>query len=565
MDEPAPGELRYKAFLSYSHKDSAAAARIHRRLESYRLPKRLVGQDRGRGPVPQRLAPIFRDRDEMAASADLSETVRNALAESAALIVLCSPAAAQSLWVSEEIRIFRRLHPGAPVLGAIIAGEPPDCFPEPLLRTDREGLRHEPLAPDFRSGADGQRLALMKLVAGATGVGLDDLVQRDASRRIRRVTAVTAVAVAAMLIMATLTVFAFAARQEAERQRTEVEGMIEFMLTDLREMLKGVGRLDALAAVNERAFDYYGRYALSDLSEDSQQRRARALLAIGEDELLQSRFDEAMRAFREAHPITASLLAAAPDDPARIYAHAQSEYWMGRFYEVREQWAHAEAYYRRYAAAARQLIALAPHERSSIMEMGFGAMNLGVVRLHGRGDANGAARLFGQAIHWFGRAAAAPAGDIDALREQANAYASLALAHYRRDRFGPALDAYRRQHAIALRIHSVDPANRDDLFRLAIAERAVALLSIRQGSGATGRALLEAAYQRSGQLVALDPANLEWRLLKVSIECDVLTAAPGSLRTLRVADVRDRVRAAIARLRAEGNPRVAHLSPCYAV
>ncbi|HEX8366336.1 MAG TPA: toll/interleukin-1 receptor domain-containing protein [Allosphingosinicella sp.] len=564
MAEAAPGELRYKAFLSYSHKDSAAAARIHRRLENYRLPRRLVGQDDGFGPVPQRLSPIFRDRDEMAASADLSETVRAALGESAALIVLCSPAAAQSLWVSEEIRIFRRLHPGAPVLGAIIAGEPPDCFPEPLLRTDREGLRHEPLAPDFRPGADGRRLALLKLVAGATGVGLDALVQRDASRRIRRVTAVTAMAVAAMLIMAALTAYALAARSEAERQRAEAEGLIEFMLTDLREKLRGVGRLDALTAVNARALDHYGRYEFSDLDDESLQRRARALRAMGEDELQLSRFDAALRAFGEARRTTASLLADAPDEPARIFAHAQSDYWVGRVHEVREQWPQAEAYYRRYAAAGQRLIALAPSDRSSLMEMGFGAMNLGVVRLRGREDADGAGRLFRQAIHWFGRAAAARGGGIEALREQANAYASLAETHYARGRHHPALDAYRQQHAIALRIHAADPANREDLFRLAIAERSVALLSARDESVAAARALLDLAYRRSDQLVALDPANLEWRLLKASIECDVLTTAPGPLPTLTVADARQRVRAAIARLRAERNPRVAQLLPCYA-
>jgi len=32
---------RFRAFLSYSHADKAAAQRLHRRLENYRLPRRL--------------------------------------------------------------------------------------------------------------------------------------------------------------------------------------------------------------------------------------------------------------------------------------------------------------------------------------------------------------------------------------------------------------------------------------------------------------------------------------------------------------------------------------------
>src|SRR5687768_857960 len=102
MVDQASDAARYRAFLSYSHKDAAAAGRLHRRLETYRVPKRLVGAATPRGPVPERLTPIFRDRDELPAATNLSEEVRAALADSAALIILCSPDAASSRWVAEE-------------------------------------------------------------------------------------------------------------------------------------------------------------------------------------------------------------------------------------------------------------------------------------------------------------------------------------------------------------------------------------------------------------------------------------------------------------------------------
>ena len=74
MAEPARPEVRYTAFLSYSHKDAAAAGRLHRRLEAYRLPKRLAGSMGARGPVPDRLWPIFRDREELPAA---TKTIRS--------------------------------------------------------------------------------------------------------------------------------------------------------------------------------------------------------------------------------------------------------------------------------------------------------------------------------------------------------------------------------------------------------------------------------------------------------------------------------------------------------
>ena len=49
--------LKYRAFLSYSHRDSAAAKRLHTRLEGFRIDKDLVGRATPMGPVPKQLRP----------------------------------------------------------------------------------------------------------------------------------------------------------------------------------------------------------------------------------------------------------------------------------------------------------------------------------------------------------------------------------------------------------------------------------------------------------------------------------------------------------------------------
>src|SRR5205085_5615115 len=140
-----------------------------------------------------------------------------------------------------------------------------------------------------------------------------DLVQRDASRRVRRVMAVTAGALAAMLVMAVLTWSAVSARQEAEQQRAQAEGLIEFMLTELRTRLRGVGNLEVMDSVNRRALAYYAAQGdLSRLSADSLDRRARALLAMGEDLQSRDRQGQAAGVFREAQRITAEQLSRDP-------------------------------------------------------------------------------------------------------------------------------------------------------------------------------------------------------------------------------------------------------------
>lgn len=307
----------YRAFISYSHADSHLAARLHRALE------------RSRDADGARLAPIFIDRAELAAGPDLSAQVRTALAHSDALIVIASPAARASRWVGQEIALFRQLNPEHPVLAALVEGEPDTAFPDGLVRLGDTMV--EPLAADFRKGRDGWRLGVLKLVAGLTGQPLDRLVQRDAQARQRRVMAVTAGAVLLSLILAALLVAAIRARDEAERQRAEAEGLVEFMLTDLRDRLKGVGRLDVMDAVNRRVMQRYaGQADLSAVPRAELLRRAKLLQAMAEDALsFQGRKEQGRSEAREAYRITAFLIEAHPDDGDVIAAHARSEYWLG--------------------------------------------------------------------------------------------------------------------------------------------------------------------------------------------------------------------------------------------
>src|SRR5688572_4994136 len=124
MDHPGQQvPFRYRAFISYTHADELWAKWLHQALESYKVPKRLVGRDTPFGPVPQRLTPIFRDRDELATATSLGETLTIALKESACLLIICSRKAARSPWVNEEIKTFKRLGKAHRIFALIVDGE----------------------------------------------------------------------------------------------------------------------------------------------------------------------------------------------------------------------------------------------------------------------------------------------------------------------------------------------------------------------------------------------------------------------------------------------------------
>ncbi|HZZ68679.1 MAG TPA: toll/interleukin-1 receptor domain-containing protein [Phenylobacterium sp.] len=225
----------YRAFISYSHRDKKLAQWLHRELESYRIPAKLVGKVTGVGAVPRRLRPIFRDREELPASGDLSAELSNALRQSMFLLVICSPASARSRWVNEEILQFKRVHGDSRVLAVLADGEPyssdepggeaSECFPEALrYRLGEDGklsdVRAEPIAADVRREADGQRLATQKLIAGLTGLKLDEVVRRENQRRIAQITTVAVGAMMGMVVTGGLAFYANSLRIEANEQRT---------------------------------------------------------------------------------------------------------------------------------------------------------------------------------------------------------------------------------------------------------------------------------------------------------------------------------------------------------
>ena len=512
-------QRQYRAFISYSHADRATARWLHRALESYRLPPRLIGKPSPRGLVPATLTPIFKDREDLPAANDLTAEVTAALQASSCLVVLCTPSAVASRYVDQEIALFRAAHPDRPILAALFEGEPDVAFPIGLRRL-ADGAPIEPLAADFRKGGDGKRLALLKIVAGLAGVDLDALVQRDAQRRLRRVTAITIAAVIAMLAMALLTAFAFRSRAEADRQRSEAEGLVEFMLTDLRDRLKGVGRLDAMTSTNARAMAYYGAQPLDRLGPDSLERRARILLAMGADNERLGDLATARSSYAEAKRTTAALRQADPANPDRIFADAQSDYWTGHVDELAGNFEAAAIAYGRYRRAARALLALQPNSPRGLTEIGYAENNIGVLELNGFHRPARAAAAFLAATKAFEAALQRSPANADLRFETANAYAWLADAVLATGDAAMARQHRLTDRAMKAALLAADPRNRRYAYAIIVTDRALASIDLATGEQKRAATTLATAAADIAALEALDPANMMWREQAARIAVD---------------------------------------------
>lgn len=514
---------RYFAFLSYSHKDEAAADWLHDALESFRVPAHLVGRLTEHGVIPRRLTPVFRDVGELPASTDLGAEIQEALAVSRFLIVLCSPAAANSRWTNAEIEAFKRHRPDGCILAAVIAGEPfaidiagreaEECLPRALrFKYDRRGRPTakpaEPLAADLREDGDARRLGFLKLVAGLLGLGLDELVQREAMRRQRRLATITAAALAGMAVTSTLAVTAIQGRDAARDQRREAEGLVGFMLGDLREKLEPVGRLDALDGVGSRVLDYYRKQDRSELSDAALSQRSRALALMGEIAFLRGDLGGALRLYNEASAGTAEAVQRDPDDPQRLFDHAQNVFWIGGIAQMRGQSGRAETASREYKKLAERMVAVDPDNMKWRMEVQNATANLGIVLLDQRRFSE-AGRQLEQALTTIQSLATADPGNADYQKSYLESLAWLAQARFSEGRLDEAISLRERHVALLDRlIGGGDVAYRQKAIP---AHQALGRLLVARGETELGLGHLRKAVEQADTLIPTEPANTKWQ------------------------------------------------------
>ncbi len=524
--EPDPG-FRYWAFISYSHTDKAWGAWLHKALETYPIPQRLIGMPIAAGTVPARLKPVFRDRDELPTATDLGFTIEEALRQSWSLVVICSPASAQSRWVNEEVLAFQKLGRGERIHCLIVEGAPDahatPCFPPALaaqmpMHGDAPG---EPIGADARPEGDGRTHARIKLIAGILGVPFDKLARREQQRRHRTMFLITCASLLLATLLVVFSVVTITSRRDAESQRTHAEGLVEFMLGDLRKKLEPDGKLATLDAVGKEALAYYAAQEPESLDADALARRARALQQIGEVLNLRGQLDEALGVFKQAADTTAELLEREPDVAQRIFDHAQSVFWVGYIAYQRGDFMVAEPAFNQYKALAEQLVAIDPSNPDWQAEVGYANSNLGTL-LYSQGRVQQAAAVFAHELEMAGALSRAKPFDLPRQMRTGQAHAWLADSLFAQGQLADAAAHRLVEVSIYEALLGNDRNQNVVKEALSVAERSHARIV-----GALGNAELAASQmQRSAdiaeELLQVDPENSRWA--EISAEASIALA-----------------------------------------
>lgn len=524
-------QFKYRAFISYSHRDQRWGDWLHKALETYPVPTRLVGRQTAAGTIPRRLAPIFRDRDELPSATDLGCKVAEALAQSANLIVICSPHSAASFWVNEEVRGFKQLGRAERVFCLIVDGEPgasdipgreaEECFAPALrYRLDANGelsdQRTEPIAADARSGKDGKANAKLKLLSGLLDIGFDELRQREQQRRNRRMAAMTVLALALMAVMTALAISAViarnsavVARQAAERRQKQAENLVDFMLGDLNDKLAQVGRLDILEAVDNQAMQYFQSLPTTDVTDEALAQRAKALEKIGNVRLDQGHLPAAMQAYRSSLKFTAALATHAPEDTARQLAYAQTWAFIGTAHWYQAQLGPALQGFESAQTILRRAQAHAPADPQLQFQLATVDNNIGHV-LETRGRFDEAAVQYRSMLALCQALVATQPGNTAWAAQLGLAHNNLGKLALSRGDLETAVARYAADDAIESALSARDRKDNNQREKMAITRATLGRTLALAGELETGIDHLRQAVATTSQLVAIDPNNVSF-------------------------------------------------------
>jgi eukaryotic-like serine/threonine-protein kinase len=542
--------FRYRAFISYSHQDKSWAGWLHKALETYAIPKRLVGQVTAFGVIPKRLAPIFRDRDELASATDLGRKVNEALEQSSNLIVICSPPSAASRWVNEEVLAFKRLGRSDRILCLIVDGEPnaselpgretEECFASALryhLGADNtlSHERTEPIAADARAGKDGKTNAKLKLIAGVLNVDFDALKRRELQRRTRRMAAFATLSLIVMAVTTTLAITAVIARNAAVRRQKQAENLVDFMLGDLNDKLAQVSRLDIMEAVDDHAMSYFQSLPTTDVTDESLTQRAKALEKIGSVRMDQGHLPAAMDSYQAALKLDAKLADAAPDDISKQLAYAEiwafigMDHWQqGQLDAAQQGFTSAQTVLER----AEQHTAKSPQLQFQLATIDN---DIGHV-LEARGNLDEATNQYRSTLAICEKLVAQQPDNAEWMASLGVAHNNLGKMALMRGDLATAVAQYTDDDKIESKLADHDPNDNNQRESMQIVRAILGRTLALAGDTTTGTRYLQQAVELANQLTAVDPHNtgFQERLAQYGTQLSRLQRLHGELSSANV-------------------------------
>ncbi len=319
--------------------------------------------------------------------------------------------------------------------------------------------------------------------------------------------------------------YAELARVAAQREQ-QSQRLASFMLGDLADQLRPVGKLDLLDRIGEQGLQLLGREDGPAESPLDTLQRAKALVVIGEvnSSRGKGRTELAVGALQRARRLLEPLEQARGLDRAEFYKTlGASAFWLGQIAFDAGDFDAAAREMSRYRVAGERWLAAAPGDVGAKTELAFALNSLGSIAVR-RGEWTAADQWFASSLALKLQVLQARPDDADAIDAVAGSRTWSGVVAYVRGEPKRALALYDQAQALHRQLLARYP---DKLMRL----RELGTLEVRRGEAlhALGRQAdsmqaMAAAVDWLRQAEAHDTSNRRWRVERLHAETGQLLA-----------------------------------------
>ncbi|MFG6458324.1 winged helix-turn-helix domain-containing protein [Roseateles sp. BYS96W] len=382
------------------------------------------------------------------------------------------------------------------------------------------------------------------------GAEVRDCVARSQAR-LRRLARWRWLASAGVAGLALLTALAAMRNAElatvaADRAR-QSQRLTSFMLGDLADQLRPIGRLDLLGSVGRQSLAVLGAVPAPEEAPADRLQRAKALIVLAEVEGTRGKGDAplAQDALAQAQRLLASLRFGGEVPPGDYFkAVGATAFWQGQAAFDQGDHARAAEAMGRYRDACEQWLRAVPGDAGARSELGFALNSLGSIALRRAAWAD-AERWFQQALQLKLALLAAQPGDVELQDAVASSRTWLGLLARLRGQPRAALALLDASRGAQLAMHEARPGEFVRLHDLGALQVRRAEAQRDLGDHAAAAATMGDATQWLARAAHNDPGNRLWRAelahaeaLRLMMQADAGQRLDAAQLARQLADVR---------------------------
>ena len=188
--------------------------------------------------------------------------------------------------------------------------------------------------------------------------------------------------VALTLISVAMSIRSIEAETQAQKKRLAAENLLGFMVGEFADKMRGIGRMDLLDGISNKALEYFSDFSADDasyLSFEARFQHGQTLEAMGEVAYSRGNIDEAHNALIAARERMLPLLEMQPQHLSLLKTLGANAFWLGQLEYDQNDWTAAQPWFEQYLTYSQTMYQYAPDDNDALMELSYAQNSLGSI------------------------------------------------------------------------------------------------------------------------------------------------------------------------------------------